>query len=63
MFFNDTATTEIYTLSLPDALPICPGGKKRPRQREGLAGPRFCSDFAPEWGKGLEQIGSAPNQN
>ena len=22
-FFNDTATTEIYTLSLPDALPIC----------------------------------------
>src|SRR3712207_7341037 len=26
-FFNDTATTEIYTLSLHDALPICP----RPR--------------------------------
>src|SRR3712207_7696065 len=29
-FFNDTATTEIYTLSLHDALPICdperPGG-------------------------------------
>src|SRR2546428_8733935 len=24
-FFNDTATTEIYTLSLHDALPICPG--------------------------------------
>src|SRR3712207_8725411 len=23
MFFNDTATTEIYTLSLHDALPIC----------------------------------------
>src|SRR2546430_16902520 len=23
-FFNDTATTEIYTLSLPDALPIWP---------------------------------------
>src|SRR3712207_7392245 len=22
LFFNDTATTEIYTLSLPDALPI-----------------------------------------
>src|SRR5258708_39064269 len=29
-FFNDTATTEIYTLSLHDALPICPG---RGRQR------------------------------
>src|SRR6267142_7159046 len=27
-FFNDTATTEIYTLSLHDALPIC---RRRPR--------------------------------
>src|SRR5476651_1662991 len=29
-FFNDTATTEIYTLSLHDALPICgpPPGRK-----------------------------------
>src|SRR5258708_25424757 len=26
-FFNDTATTEIYTLSLHDALPICDGGE------------------------------------
>src|SRR3989442_10831723 len=25
-FFNDTATTEIYTLSLHDALPICLNG-------------------------------------
>src|SRR3712207_7930672 len=25
LFFNDTATTEIYTLSLHDALPIWPG--------------------------------------
>src|SRR5260370_26951511 len=25
-FFNDTATTEIYTLSLHDALPICGAG-------------------------------------
>src|SRR3712207_8641540 len=25
VFFNDTATTEIYTLSLHDALPICRG--------------------------------------
>src|SRR3712207_8561214 len=29
-FFNDTATTEIYTLSLHDALPIC-GGSVRAR--------------------------------
>src|SRR5690348_18003593 len=27
--FNDTATTEIYTLSLHDALPICLGGLGR----------------------------------
>src|SRR3989442_98356 len=31
-FFNDTATTEIYTLSLHDALPIC-GHEGRYRQR------------------------------
>src|SRR5260221_11948806 len=28
-FFNDTATTEIYTLSLHDALPICQHGGLR----------------------------------
>src|SRR6266853_2667290 len=27
-FFNDTATTEIYTLSLHDALPISPGSRR-----------------------------------
>src|SRR3712207_8401833 len=36
-FFNDTATTEIYTLSLHDALPICgragAAGGDRPRGR------------------------------
>src|SRR2546430_12563086 len=31
-FFNDTATTEIYTLSLHDALPIC-DRRRRPRRR------------------------------
>src|SRR6266567_8213906 len=31
-FFNDTATTEIYTLSLHDALPISPASRwPRPR--------------------------------
>src|SRR5256885_4483667 len=36
-FFNDTATTEIYTLSLHDALPISPGvpGSARPADRGG----------------------------
>src|SRR5579862_10014592 len=43
-FFNDTATTEIYTLSLHDALPICwpqdpfhpvrPGGARGWRDRK-----------------------------
>src|SRR5216684_7737904 len=34
-FFNDTATTEIYTLSLHDALPIsnAEGGNRRPSSR------------------------------
>src|SRR5690348_17651630 len=45
-FFNDTATTEIYTLSLHDALPIsCAPGSRgdrprtraRPRARAGAA--------------------------
>src|SRR2546425_7895657 len=53
-FFNDTATTEIYTLSLHDALPICrrirPGRRRErseprwlPRsvRRERLSGERF----------------------
>src|SRR2546430_17530732 len=38
-FFNDTATTEIYTLSLHDALPIFPGEEFPvilPRSSEGL---------------------------
>src|SRR6267142_5961740 len=42
-FFNDTATTEIYTLSLHDALPISSRGSSsscRSRLAEGEA--RFC---------------------
>src|SRR2546430_11852665 len=38
-FFNDTATTEIYTLSLHDALPISWHGQ-RPAQRPWFW--RFC---------------------
>src|SRR5689334_25404958 len=32
-FFNDTATTEIYTLSLHDALPICQHEENRAHDR------------------------------
>src|SRR3712207_7288418 len=47
-FFNDTATTEIYTLSLHDALPIsstCPGtSASSPRcSPESARSPRCCS--------------------
>src|SRR5690606_41630009 len=35
-FFNDTAPTEIYTLSLHDALPICPLGRQLERPRRPL---------------------------
>src|SRR3712207_7069368 len=37
-FFNDTATTEISTLPLPDALPIC-GGSREPAGRPDDRGP------------------------
>src|SRR5258708_14457190 len=37
-FFNDTATTEIYTLSLHDALPICRHWDRR-TPRSHLPGP------------------------
>src|SRR6266571_560006 len=46
-FFNDTATTEIYTLSLHDALPLHRRARAQPgRQRpdRGGAGPRHERD-------------------
>src|SRR2546430_17275194 len=49
-FFNDTATTEIYTLSLHDALPICrerPGTQGRAQRRRpllGVGGEQFADD-------------------
>src|SRR5712691_12709044 len=39
-FFNDTATTEIYTLSLHDALPIC--GIHRLHGMHRPCGDSFC---------------------
>src|SRR2546430_4597204 len=42
-FFNDTATTEIYTLSLHDALPISPSRWSRtPRTPPVHTGPAGC---------------------
>src|SRR3712207_8581853 len=46
-FFNDTATTEIYTLSLHDALPICLIHRCRPEIVPKVSpwrpGDRFCA--------------------
>src|SRR3712207_9581269 len=45
-FFNDTATTEIYTLSLHDALPICvrdPHGRIRELTRTRCGGDHVSS--------------------
>src|SRR3954449_788613 len=50
-FFNDTATTEIYTLSLHDALPI---GRASCRERVCAAGASFrAASIRPIRGDGL----------
>src|SRR5947208_16193358 len=41
-FFNDTATTEIYTLSLHDALPICAHRRQLSWCRRGA---KRCTDL------------------
>src|SRR5260370_31959046 len=53
-FFNDTATTEIYTLSLHDALPICPAGwpaaaaaRTRSSTKPGCWRPAACRHRSP----------------
>src|SRR2546430_14345263 len=44
-FFNDTATTEIYTLSLHDALPIWESAADRDRGSKRRAGAHLLRDF------------------
>src|SRR3990167_712010 len=46
IFFNDTATTEIYTLSLHDALPI----STRRISRHGFPSPRRARIMRRRWG-------------
>src|SRR5256885_16666217 len=52
-FFNDTATTEIYTLSLHDALPIC--GRTASRSERPPPG---CRRRAPRRSAGPERLRS-----
>src|SRR5256886_13387964 len=61
-FFNDTATTEIYTLSLHDALPICTWlpafGRLKPGVTSGQAEAEMAVLFA-----GLEKQFPQTNMN
>src|SRR3712207_7680664 len=61
-FFNDTATTEIYTLSLHDALPICDadgrtaapadGDPGEPARQTDQRSARHVGEFGPGRGDG-----------
>src|SRR3712207_6990099 len=46
-FFNDTATTEIYTLSLHDALPICSWRRTRRLPAPGSSRPTAPAGTSP----------------
>src|SRR3712207_9160884 len=50
-FFNDTATTEIYTLSLHDALPISGAARSRPRRRRSRRRGRRADPAGPTTGR------------
>src|SRR6266516_7412598 len=53
-FFNDTATTEIYTLSLHDALPISPRSR-----RACCPCSRFCSPAEPRGDRKSTRLNSS----
>src|SRR3712207_7018994 len=56
-FFNDTATTEIYTLSLHDALPIC---RKVPGRAVATAGAEVTAGQGFLFGRRRERWSSSP---
>src|SRR6266852_9300736 len=70
-FFNDTATTEIYTLSLHDALPIWLGRRSERRTahrrrcwKHGLAGVRFYAEacqLVDLTTQPVDRVNSSPN--
>src|SRR3712207_8599821 len=60
-FFNDTATTEIYTLSLHDALPIsCRARRAPPPRRTRWAAPWPRTRARPACGSGRCREGRRP---
>src|SRR5690348_17423834 len=60
-FFNDTATTEIYTLSLHDALPIC-GGRPGSR-RASHPGANGCWESSSPAGARLDRKSTRLNSS
>src|SRR5712675_1027066 len=56
-FFNDTATTEIYTLSLHDALPIFPRGRAGVVKLEVNAVGRVIRELDREEGNPGDELG------
>src|SRR3712207_8495645 len=57
-FFNDTATTEIYTLSLHDALPIylvMHGSSSVPQELQDIIN-QYGGQMKPTWGVPVEEI-------
>src|SRR3712207_8915148 len=66
-FFNDTATTEIYTLSLHDALPICDfvvtwSSNNQDGGGWGVFGRRYSATGAPQGSEFLINTTTAGNQ-
>src|SRR3712207_9377310 len=53
-FFNDTATTEIYTLSLHDALPICRQSAPLPQGQNAHGGDDYQKEDRP--GPGVDRV-------
>ena len=59
-FFNDTATTEIYTLSLHDALPISAGAPGGQENRVPGQGKRIAAAARQQAARqGIDEIGRA----
>src|SRR2546427_7088859 len=61
-FFNDTATTEIYTLSLHDALPISPA-RRRERARGFQPRPAGASRLRPRPERSEEHTSELQSQS
>src|SRR5438034_3247284 len=69
-FFNDTATTEIYTLSLHDALPIWGAGRRShqsgrrpPRSPRRSGAYSWPSGAAARWGRGRDRKSTRLNSS